>query len=71
MRAAWWCVAVAAAVTAAGCVHKGPYYIYGDYIEEHGAADFGGDEYPPEETAPAGEPGAEDPQREEGAGALS
>lgn len=51
MRAILLCAALALA--AVGCVNKGPYYIYGDYIEEHGMGELeDSDEFPPEETAP-------------------
>ena len=53
MRPVLLCALLIAAVGTAGCINKGPYYIYGDYIEEHGEGEYeDADEYPPEETAP-------------------
>jgi len=53
MRPVLLCALLIAAVGTAGCINKGPYYIYGDYIEEHGEGEYeDSDEYPPEETAP-------------------
>jgi hypothetical protein len=53
MRTVLLCALLMAAVATAGCINKGPYYIYGDYIEEHGEGEYeDADEYPPEETAP-------------------
>ncbi len=55
--------AVLASAPAAGCITKGPYYVYGDYIERFG--DVGFDEigeYPPEETAPEEAPAVPSPE---------
>lgn len=73
MRTIFMCVGLAAAVMAAGCINKGPYYIYGDYIEERveegaygvegecppegAAADEGRQK--PQEAAPAAEAGGQ------------
>lgn len=34
-----------------GCISKGPYYIYGDYIEELREEDLQGEETPVEQTS--------------------
>lgn len=53
MRSILLYAALAVALMTVGCVNKGPYYIYGDYIEDHGMGGYeDADEYPPEETAP-------------------
>jgi|LAHU01.1.fsa_nt_gb hypothetical protein len=64
------CAVLAAALAAAGCITKGPYYVYGDYIENFGDVGFEEiDECPPEETAPGEEapvaPSPEGPDAEE------
>lgn len=55
MRTMLLCLLFAAVCAAAGCIAKGPYYIYGDYIETYGDVGFDElDECAPEETAPEG-----------------